>query len=63
MKILLKLSNVILDMNPNIASLDPFIENPEFGAGDKISVKGTAAAGAQVTQLKAKGVDVISDYL
>jgi Leucine-rich repeat (LRR) protein len=58
---LAELSFVDLDQNADLSNLEPLLDNPGIGEGDRVDVMSTDASCEDVAALEAKGVFVLSD--
>jgi len=54
------LSNLLLGYNPNLADIQPLLDNVGLGAGDSVELTSTSVSCTAVAALEAKGVTVAS---
>lgn len=55
------LTEVVLSENPDLADVQPLLDNIGVGEGDRVHLEGTSVACADVAALEEKGVTVTSD--
>jgi hypothetical protein len=58
---LTNLKALALNENPNLANIQPLLDNTGFGAGATVGLRSTSVGCTDVTALQAKGVSVLSD--